>query len=831
MLRGALLFGLVLVIESFGNTVKGDQCSSRNNLDTNERDCQQLVDNNNKAAKRPFTLECQISRKRQSFYKCHKEWCKCLGVFLNQSKNWWFHFICIWKFNHYGHFRITHRGKGRPLLTIDVKLCNYSRKYELFTIKINEHESGLGNIKNDSSPDTDDGFEEEDDLLTKMMRSVQQRDSLQGAVELFDARIQQYLSESFHSGTNITQQEKMRDVFVASTAFEQFLVEFAQNHLNHTTPQIQFNSTHVDLQLRRNFYQNESEFLLQQTKQQNYVKIPAGNIHNGTVVLGVIYKDLHQIFLTNQSDIQNKNETRHLNTIIMSATIAPRPEILKENVTLAFENLEAATLKRDCVFLSMLENRLVGWSEQGCHVKSINDAQTECSCNHMTHFAVLMQFDTEVGTSISEADRKALEILTYLGLTLSLIGITLTIIGYVFLTDMKGPLSQIRVSLVASLGAGQIIFLVGIGATKNKGTCVTVAAFVQYFLMAAFCWMLVEGIYLYLFVVKVYNVSNKLKICHGVSWGFPALVVALSLSIAAGKNGVESFVSDEYCWISSANNLIWIFIVFVVVIELLNILILVRVVKEMTKMQQAKDSKTEQIRLGLKACVLLLPLLGLTWLFGLLSPFHKALAYIFTIFNTTQGFLIFLLHCVRNTEIRSRLKRKIRVIFPAINDGPSLKRSSRINDSTSGNASLKKIEVKPSGGNNKLGEGIGGNASLKKTEIKPSNMKSKLTEGTKANTTLKKIDFRPSGGNSKLAERPGGNVSLKKTDVKPSNRNSRSNHSTSGNVSLKNTGVKPPNKNNRLNNGTRADASLKKTGAKPSNYNSTSNGGGRSLKT
>ena len=44
------------------------------------------------------------------------------------------------------------------------------------------------------------------------------------------------------------------------------------------------------------------------------------------------------------------------------------------------------------------------------------------------------------------------------------------------------------------------------------------AAMVQYFLMAAFCWMLVEGIYLYLFVVKVYNVSDKLKLCHGVSW-------------------------------------------------------------------------------------------------------------------------------------------------------------------------------------------------------------------------------------------------------------------------------------------------------------------------
>ena len=34
--------------------------------------------------------------------------------------------------------------------------------------------------------------------------------------------------------------------------------------------------------------------------------------------------------------------------------------------------------------------------------------------------------------------------------------------------EMRGPLSQIRVSLVASLGAAQIIFLGGIGATENK---------------------------------------------------------------------------------------------------------------------------------------------------------------------------------------------------------------------------------------------------------------------------------------------------------------------------------------------------------------------------
>ena len=55
--------------------------------------------------------------------------------------------------------------------------------------------------------------------------------------------------------------------------------------------------------------------------------------------------------------------------------------------------------------------------------------------------------------------------------------------------------------------------------TVPKGACVAVAALMQYFLMAAFCWMLVEGIYLYLFVVKVYNINNKMTIYHVMSWG------------------------------------------------------------------------------------------------------------------------------------------------------------------------------------------------------------------------------------------------------------------------------------------------------------------------
>ena len=49
--------------------------------------------------------------------------------------------------------------------------------------------------------------------------------------------------------------------------------------------------------------------------------------------------------------------------------------------------------------------------------------------------------------------------------------------------------------------------------------------------MAAFCWMLIKGFYLYLFVVKVYNINDKMKVLHGFSWGNYELKPILSLII------------------------------------------------------------------------------------------------------------------------------------------------------------------------------------------------------------------------------------------------------------------------------------------------------------
>ena len=70
-------------------------------------------------------------------------------------------------------------------------------------------------------------------------------------------------------------------------------------------------------------------------------------------------------------------------------------------VVLLIWNLNTALLTVFCCRSS--------WSGQGCLLTSRNESHTECSCNHLTHFAVLMQFDrgtsgivlTKVGISLN----------------------------------------------------------------------------------------------------------------------------------------------------------------------------------------------------------------------------------------------------------------------------------------------------------------------------------------------------------------------------------------------------------------------------------------------
>ncbi|XP_078382861.1 adhesion G-protein coupled receptor D1-like isoform X2 [Oculina patagonica] len=383
------------------------------------------------------------------------------------------------------------------------------------------------------------------------------------------------------------------------------------------------------------------------------------------IVVSILYNGIKQ-WVPDAKDVQLDGimfKELKMGSRIIATTIDPKPTgTLEENVTISFTH-DKGVKKGDvphCVFWDFtLQSELNGsWASTGCSMIQTVDREITCSCNHLTNFAVLMQVGD---TKVSKDHRLALEVITYIGCGLSLAGELLTLIAYCALMNLKQEQVQIRFNLVVAIAIAQIVFLSGVGASETKGACVFVAALIHYFYLAGFAWMLFEGVYLYLMVVKVFNTVIRMRLFYAFAWGFPLAMVVLSLAIASGQDGgVNSYVHGDFCWVSFTNNLIWTFAAPVLAVCLINATILARVLYEIIKMQSDKTSELDKMRQGLKALAVLFPLLGLTWLFGILTVTDAGLVfqYIFTILNSLQGFFIFLIHVLRNSDVRASFFRK-----------------------------------------------------------------------------------------------------------------------------------------------------------------------------
>ncbi|XP_067047035.1 adhesion G protein-coupled receptor L4-like isoform X2 [Acropora muricata] len=383
------------------------------------------------------------------------------------------------------------------------------------------------------------------------------------------------------------------------------------------------------------------------------------------VTVFIVYNEAASWDLDEEQIDSNMVKNAKLGSRIISGRIQPSPSgILKENVTISFSDGRGANKRNipHCVFWDFtIKSKLTGdWSTKGCSLVETIDSEILCSCNHLTNFAVLME--VKDNTEASSGHKTALETITYIGCALSIVGELLTMIAYCTLTNVKQEPIQIRLNLVTSLAIAQAAFLAGIDATEEMVMCIVVAAVIHYFYLVGFSWMLFEGIYLYLLVCKVFNAFIRIRIFYAVAWGVPAVIVALTITMAALQNdGILSYVHGDFCWVSRTNELIWTFVAPVLVVCLVNLVLLSFVLYEIRNMPKDKTSELEKVVAGFKACVVLSPLLGVTWLFGVLSIEQAGLAfqYIFTILNSLQGLFIFLFHIVRNGDLRAELRRRL----------------------------------------------------------------------------------------------------------------------------------------------------------------------------
>ncbi|NXE92019.1 AGRD2 protein, partial [Menura novaehollandiae] len=281
------------------------------------------------------------------------------------------------------------------------------------------------------------------------------------------------------------------------------------------------------------------------------------------------------------------------------------------------------------------------WSTAGCSVVTSLSDSTACFCNHTTNFAILLQvYEMQQRTTKEEF---TLQTLTFIGCGVSFCALIVTFILFLVVRIPKSERTTVHKNLIFALAAGEALLMFSELAKTNQVLCFMITALLHLFFMAAFSWMLVEGLLLWSKVVAV-NMSEdkRMKFYYVTGWGLPILIVGVTLVTSFNK-----YVAAKHCWLNAQTNVIWAFVGPVLFILAVNTFVLLRVVmvtvasaRRRSKMLTPNSSLENQIGTQIwataKPVLVLLPVLGLTWVCGVLVHLSIIWAYVFIVLNSLQ---------------------------------------------------------------------------------------------------------------------------------------------------------------------------------------------------
>ncbi|XP_073169043.1 adhesion G-protein coupled receptor D1 isoform X5 [Lepidochelys kempii] len=255
--------------------------------------------------------------------------------------------------------------------------------------------------------------------------------------------------------------------------------------------------------------------------------------------------------------------------------------------------------------------------------------------------------------------------ITYIGCSLSIFCLTITLVTFAILSSvstMRNQRYHIHANLSFAILVAQILLLISFQFSPGMMPCKILAILLHFFFLSAFAWMLVEGFHLYSMVIKVFgSEESKHLYYYGIGWGCPLVICIISAASA-----MDYYGEHENCWLSLKNGAIWAFAapaLFVIVVNIGILIAVTRVISRISADNYKVHGDANAVKLTAKAVAVLLPILGSSWIFGVLAVNDHAVVfqYMFAIFNSLQGFFIFLFHCLLNSEVRAAFKHKTKV--------------------------------------------------------------------------------------------------------------------------------------------------------------------------
>uniref|UniRef100_A0A3B4ADY4 Adhesion G protein-coupled receptor L3 n=1 Tax=Periophthalmus magnuspinnatus TaxID=409849 RepID=A0A3B4ADY4_9GOBI len=390
---------------------------------------------------------------------------------------------------------------------------------------------------------------------------------------------------------------------------------------------------------------------------------------NGEIRIAfVLYKHIGSYLSTENASMKLGNDAMATNysVIVNSPVITAainkdsNKVYLSDPVIFTIRHLQQSeeNFNPNCSFWSYSKKTMTGyWSTQDCRLLGTNRTHTTCSCTHLTNFAVLMAHVDVKNTD--PVHDMLLDVITWVGILLSLVCLLISLFTFCFFRGLQSDRNTIHKNLCICLFIAESLFLVGINRGDQPIACAVFAALLHFFFLAAFTWMFLEGVQLYIMLVEVFESEHsRRRYFYIVGYGVPALIVAVSAAVDYRSYGTD-------CWLRLDTYFIWSFIGPATLIIMLNVIFLGIALYKMfhhTAILKPDSGCLDNIKSWVIGAIALLCLLGLTWAFGLMyvNESTVAMAYLFTIFNSLQGMFIFIFHCVLQKKVRKEYGKCLR---------------------------------------------------------------------------------------------------------------------------------------------------------------------------
>ncbi|XP_071574764.1 diuretic hormone receptor isoform X3 [Temnothorax nylanderi] len=225
--------------------------------------------------------------------------------------------------------------------------------------------------------------------------------------------------------------------------------------------------------------------------------------------------------------------------------------------------------------------------------------------------------------------------LYFIGYSLSLFTLIVAVCIFIYYKELRCLRNSIHTNLMFTYILADLTWILTtvmqVSMQTDIPTCVIFFSLLHYFHLTNFFWMFVEGLYLYLLVVKTFTGDNiKLKLCLVIGWGVPVLVIAMWGIAKSLDQKVMSHVMNQ------ANQVL------------------------ITKLWSSNNVETQQYRKASKALLVLIPLLGVTYVLVIAGPTEgqvaNAFSYARAILLSSQGFFVALFYCFLNTEVQNTVR-------------------------------------------------------------------------------------------------------------------------------------------------------------------------------